>query len=744
MPCACRRLSGATSRAAPRAPTPGWAAAFSPSGLRRVPGLVLPAQVIKFMTKKALPSKQGGALRLQYPIDVAKAGQGAFQATKQRRQSTPMGPSKQDKAALLAAAQKSMTLGGRQAPGRSAPTNAQRAALANQALSGRATGAPSNADKIALLQRAKSKRPASIVLNNDVGADAADDNYVKPPPTPIYEDATHLLEEVEKPSDRMTNLAIFVAPLDPEAFDSLWNHATVPSQLPPHFKGKHMNRYWDILPNPTTRVRLPRLRQPGTTEFSSASGYVNANFIRGYGGEKAKDYIAAQAPLPSTIYNFIRMIWHYKLACIVMTTGLVEGTKRKCERYWPETAKSRPLRFEAPGGPTLYVIHKKTEELPSVRVHHLQISDGKHSHFVRHFWYHAWPDHGVPTNSRGEVFPNDVISLMDVVSSARREMDGGLSPLLVHCSAGVGRTGTFIVIDHVMQAIKHRQEVDICELVSQLREDRMTLVQHTVQYKFAYQACINYAQSCVSETKGADIYALASCHSNTTGNASIKRANTISGKQGQWKSKEVNGAAMYALEGTVKVELTEADKTEKSEGSTETDQSDADADAAAASEDTPLEQQPWYRHAFTRSQVNDMLTDVAVGTFVVRQSSQKGIYVISVLAPSGVVLNVRLMPELVGGQTQYRLGLEGDRTFETIVALVTGYGEHASLVDKADGKKFKLLVDTASTSQAEPQPKEKVYESTVAISETDSKALGSTDDGADGGDSGADSDTIDL
>lgn len=116
---------------------------------------------------------------------------------------------------------------------------------------------------------------------------------------------------------------------------------------------------------------------------------------------------------------------------------------------------------------------------------------------------------GVPTDRLGRIFPNHVIDMLLHVRERRTCVDAFASPLLVHCSAGVGRTGTFIVIDHVISAIARQQKVDIIDIVKRCREDRMAIVQHTIQYKFAYQACINYAESVLEKNDG-EIFALAS------------------------------------------------------------------------------------------------------------------------------------------------------------------------------------------------------------------------------------------
>lgn len=114
---------------------------------------------------------------------------------------------------------------------------------------------------------------------------------------------------------------------------------------------------------------------------------------------------------------------------------------------------------------------------------------------IVHFWFNTWPDHGVPRKeSTLEIYPDTTIDMLQEVRRTRTEMDSNNAPLLVHCSAGVGRTGTFIVIDQVITALEQgHSRIDIVELIDRIREDRMALVQHTIQYEFAYNACLLFA-----------------------------------------------------------------------------------------------------------------------------------------------------------------------------------------------------------------------------------------------------------
>lgn len=337
-----------------------------------------------------------------------------------------------------------------------------------------------------------------------------------------------------------TGHRIYIAPLNEEQFEMLDPRATIPEELPAYCRNMDHNRYWDIMPNGITRVKLTVENDDQSTD------YINANYVRGYGrnvgivknckgkhglvdfitdhegytcdvcrkqlssGSKvlacracnydvcesccspgavawqagAKKYIAAQGPLATSLERFIRMIWECNVLTIVMVTGLVEAGEVTCERYWPEE-EDEPMHIGR------FVVRLLgTEYEDGYRFHDLEITtaNGKKKE-LRHYWFDSWPDHGVPENSLGEIFPDNALHMLTSAHTEQRRLaDLGErdAPLLVHCSAGIGRTGTFITIDHAMDAIKSKRKVDLNDIVEHLREDRMGMIQHTSQYKFAY------------------------------------------------------------------------------------------------------------------------------------------------------------------------------------------------------------------------------------------------------------------
>jgi len=268
---------------------------------------------------------------------------------------------------------------------------------------------------------------------------------------------------------------------DVKKFEGIDNHLASVSEIPAPVRNKTHNRYMDILPNPKTRV--PLSEQPG----DPTSTYVNANYVRGYNGDP-KHYIAAMGPLPGSINNFWRMIWESNASTIVMATGLIEKGKRKCERYWP--AKVDGATTMSFGD--IDVVSVKEVPAKGYVYTMLKATRGGESRRVDHFWYNTWPDHGVPKTADNTLYPDSVLGLLHTVHKLADKQKG--RPVVVHCSAGIGRTGTIIAIDHARQHLKEKHHVDVLEVISQLRHDRCALVQHPQQFEFVHEACVKYAE----------------------------------------------------------------------------------------------------------------------------------------------------------------------------------------------------------------------------------------------------------
>ncbi|CAI7989214.1 Receptor-type tyrosine-protein phosphatase H, partial [Geodia barretti] len=224
----------------------------------------------------------------------------------------------------------------------------------------------------------------------------------------------------------------------------------------------NLNRFRNIYPYDDSRVPLKEI--PGEL----GSDYINASFVSGYCGNR---YIAAQAPLNETIDHFWRMVWEYEIEAIVMLTKCVEMTREKSAQYWPESLSETIT----PGDRLSVTLSSSTPyaeyHVRKLLVKHLTESDK--SVTVTQFHYTAWPDHGVPDN---------VMSVIRFIRHVRKLFPAASQdqPLLVHCSAGVGRTGTFITLDMMMQQMKAEATLSVCQCVRNLRTQRMKMVQTPV------------------------------------------------------------------------------------------------------------------------------------------------------------------------------------------------------------------------------------------------------------------------
>ncbi|XDV25376.1 hypothetical protein PO909_029300 [Leuciscus waleckii] len=228
------------------------------------------------------------------------------------------------------------------------------------------------------------------------------------------------------------------------------------------------NRYNNILPYDSTRVRLSCLKD------DPCSDYINANYIPG--NNFRWEYIATQGPLPGTKDDFWRMVWERNVHSLVMVTQCVERGMVKCDRYWP--IDSEPLYY---GDVVVQLLSEKV--LPEWTIRDFKIScEGqlRYPRMVRQFHYTIWPDHGVPETTQ---------SLIQFVRIVRDYIDRTTSPgvTAVHCSAGVGRTGTFIVLDRVLKQLDRNCTVDIYGCVSDLRLHRSYMVQTECQYAYIHQ-----------------------------------------------------------------------------------------------------------------------------------------------------------------------------------------------------------------------------------------------------------------
>jgi receptor-type tyrosine-protein phosphatase R len=232
------------------------------------------------------------------------------------------------------------------------------------------------------------------------------------------------------------------------------------------------NRYRTILPNESTRVKLLQ------TSDDPLAAYINANYIRGYRGE-ARAYIATQGPMANTLTDFWRMIWQENVPIIVMITKLQEQNSVKCESYLPDSSSLFG---------DVEVVTESLRDCGSYTVRHLLLKCGAELHSVEHYWYTVWPDHKAPAAAK------NLLDLVKEVEERRYDPVSGKvkGPVVVHCSAGIGRTGCFIATSIGIQQLKTERIVDILGIVSNLRLDRGGMVQTNEQYEFVHNALTLY------------------------------------------------------------------------------------------------------------------------------------------------------------------------------------------------------------------------------------------------------------
>ncbi|CAH0697580.1 unnamed protein product [Spodoptera exigua] len=290
----------------------------------------------------------------------------------------------------------------------------------------------------------------------------------------------------------------------PECFPDRTTHASEARENQPK------NRYPDIKAYDQTRVKLSQI------DGITGSDYINANYVMGY--QERKQFICAQGPTDTTVNDFWRMIWEHGLELIVMLTNLEEYSKVKCSKYWPEERSSRAF-----GGITVHHIGEKrysdyiVRELkitkqpltadgqPIVENNGIakrngdikeasessaptsprEVKESGECRIVRQYHFLMWKDFAAPEH------PHSILKFIKRVNEAWTSMVG--RPVVVHCSAGVGRTGTLVALDCLLEQLRATGQVSVFNTVAELRRQRNFLVQSLKQYVFVYRALVEYA-----------------------------------------------------------------------------------------------------------------------------------------------------------------------------------------------------------------------------------------------------------
>nr|CAD7425578.1 unnamed protein product [Timema monikensis] len=311
------------------------------------------------------------------------------------------------------------------------------------------------------------------------------DPGVRPPPIPLKTFDGQCRQLLDTPS-RLSNEYQLLATLCSDI------STTQPSLVGQQIDNRKKNRYVNIIPYDATRVKLDIIGGDYATD------YINASFIKGYSSEEEyiatqgpkeetcrdhdasgeEEYIATQGPKEETCADFWRMVYQHNVKLIVMVTQFEEQNKMKCHRYFP------PLRENLVIGD--FVVRCTTElSFPMYTDRTLVIHKNGRKKSVKHLHFQEWPDFGCPENTH---------SMLQFCSTMRQHIEDDAGLTVVHCSAGVGRTGTLIALDILLQHIKENKKIDIFNTVYQLRQQRTNMVQTELQYKYIYQCLLEALQ----------------------------------------------------------------------------------------------------------------------------------------------------------------------------------------------------------------------------------------------------------
>eukprot|EP00066_Takifugu_rubripes_P030818 XP_011620084.1 PREDICTED: tyrosine-protein phosphatase non-receptor type 11-like [Takifugu rubripes] len=286
-------------------------------------------------------------------------------------------------------------------------------------------------------------------------------------------------------------------------------------------ENKSKNRYKNILPFDTTRVEIME-----TDSDLPGSDYINANYIRSTHEEgrhvnEGKVFIATQGCLQNTVIDFWKMVYQENTHVIVMTTKEVERGRNKCVRYWPDLHGTKEFGK---------VLVRNVDERPAqdyiLRKLEVTRLDRKEPlRYIWHYQYLSWPDHGVPND------PGGVLWFLEEVNRTQSTIpDTG--PIIVHCSAGIGRTGTIIVIDILIDVINRQGldcDIDIPKTIQRVREQRSGMVLTVAANKSVKQlfVCVTVQRNKLKEREYSNIKYPPMTNSRSKSNMASSRSSSV-------------------------------------------------------------------------------------------------------------------------------------------------------------------------------------------------------------------------
>lgn len=255
-----------------------------------------------------------------------------------------------------------------------------------------------------------------------------------------------------------------------EQYEMLRSGPHKPCSVGKKAENKNKNRYQDLLPYDDSRVVLQKLKN------DPHSDYINASYVDGY--EKGVRYICTQGPLENTIEDFWRMVWQEDVNVISMTANIIENGKKKCEKYWPDKVLKTGEIIVSFSSEMVFLDY-------TVRNFKLQKVGVSGHRIIRQYQYTAWPDHGVPS------YPLSLVMMLKDMKQYQKA-EHKSTPWVLHCSAGVGRSGTVMVLDSAMEMSKVESKIDVLGLLYKMRQQRINLIETVEQYTFVYRALVEY------------------------------------------------------------------------------------------------------------------------------------------------------------------------------------------------------------------------------------------------------------